>query len=343
MSIKAEATPGTYIAVTADNIRWRDIEMTLNQTTDDSKFANGHHAEDTSIAGQITATITANCRVTYSGTATTAPTWWTGAYSCGLLGIGWSAGSEVVIGSAAQGISLVPREEQDDTTYSICIYDTEIGDSGGPVTTLYKFKGCIGNMIISADTTGAPVMAGFTWQGVVEDIVDGTVVVPTATDTSVGEPFLSSTFETGTTIAANGTGSGGTSHCISSFSFDIGNQITPVVCQSAAYGVSHFVITGRQPRFSCNPLAVKQATYDWLNQWDTEATPSIYLAIGSSANYKLEVPDAQLLTFANASREGLVGWDVNYKFLENGVPGSKTVAALTNEDTFALTHGVWST
>jgi hypothetical protein len=330
MAIRAEATAGTYLAPTTNehNIRFRNIEYTINTENDDdnSKYANGHHGEDESIPGMRSVTITASFRMTYGGAVATVPNWWQAAYACGLEGIGWDSGSAVAIGSAVEGISLVPRESKDDTTYSICIYEEEIGSS--PVITELQAAGCMGNMVMTAENIGGDWIANVTFTGKLNDIVDGSAVALTSPQTQIGEKMLSNTF----TI-------GGNAACISSFTLDLGNEITPVLCQSEATGISHYVITARRPRFSCNPLSKKQATDDWLNVWDSATTQVISNA---STNYTMKIIDAQLLSFGMSPREGLNAWELMFKCLQNGSPGSLTDSALTNEDTFDILQGARS-
>lgn len=323
-----EGTKGTFnIPLTADyNIRFRNIEMTPNIEFDDdsAKYATGSHAEDEMIAGVQSATITASCRVTYGGAVATVPNWWKAAYSCGCGGIGWNAGAEVAIGSAVAGIALVGRAAYDDISYSLMVIDTEVGAS--PVFKLYKFGGCMGNMVLTCEGPGKPVMANFTWQGFLEDIVDGSDVALNATTmTSLAESYLGST----TTI-------GNTAEKIGAWAFDMGNVITPIYDQAAPTGIRQFIVSERHPRLTCNPLGVKQGTTDWLEEVLTEVSRLIEIP---TANCNLEIIDAQAGNFGLSSREGLVAYDHTFRALQNGVPGTQIVAALDLEDTFEFRQG----
>jgi hypothetical protein len=156
--------------------------------------------------------------------------------------------------------------------------------------------------------------------------VDGTALsLHSTVDTALSEDFLSNVFSIG-----------GISERISSWSFDLGNQINPIIDQSEATGYSHFVLTGAQPRFKCNPLAKKQATRDILNEMLTETSGVISLA---TTHYTLKLPKTQILSAAQAAREGLVGWDLNFKALQNGIPGTLADSDLTLEDTFEFLQG----
>jgi len=331
MAIKEEGTPGTYSApATADrNIRIRNIEPAFNIEFDDdnAKYANGSHAEDESIAGVQAMTVTCSTRVTYGGAVATVPNWWKLAYLCGCGGIGWDAGSEVAIGSAVEGISLVGRKAYDCTSYSVVIIEMEVGAS--PVFTEIQLAGCMGNMILTCEAPGRPLMANYTITGKINDIVDGSdIALNATTQTALAEPFLNSAF----TI-------GGTAEQISTFAFDMGNTISPVYDQSDATGIKQFYVSERHPRFSCNPLAVKQATTDWLNLILSESTPTI---VAPTANTQLTVIDGQPQNPGYGIREGLVNWEHTFRALQNGTPGSLTDAALTLEDTFEFLQGARS-
>lgn len=322
-----EVTPGTDpTPADADfNVRIRNPEVTLNVEIDDenSKFGTGDHAEDEAIAGMQSATISFSVKMNYAGDVTTQPAWWKLANACGLKSVGWNAGSEVAVGSAVHGISLVPRKEMDESTMTFYYFNEEVGSS--PTTMISKFVGCIGNMTISADNVGAPVMANFTFQGKLSDIVDGSALDMTSPDTTLCENMLNSGFTVN-----------GVTNSISAFQFDLGNEISPVLDQSDATGISHYVITARRPRFSCNPLAVKQATDDVHNRLLSETTGILAL---STAQYSFYGIKAQLISNAVANREGLVSWDQNYKLLKNGTTGALTNSSYTTEDTFDLRIG----
>jgi len=273
------------------------------------------------------ATVTASVRVTYGGAATTVPNWWNAAYACGLGGIGWDAGSEVAIGSAAQGIALVSRCAYDDVSYSVVVIESEIGSS--PVYTHYQLAGCMGNMTLTCEGPGKPVMANFTFTGKINDIVDAAdIPIHSTTQTALAESYLTSA----TTI-------GGVAEKIGAWSYDYGHVVTPIYDQSDKTGIRQYVITERHPRFTCNPLGVKQATTDWLNIVLTESTPQI---IVPTANTKLTVIDPQPVNFGISSREGLVAYDHTFRALQNGTPGSLTDAALDLEDTSEFLQGARS-
>jgi hypothetical protein len=85
------------------------------------------------------------------------------------------------------------------------------------------------------------------------------------------------------------------------------------------HAVAQIPIVNRRPRFSINPLMVSLSG-------DTDSdTPFASLKAGTvaagtivGAHHTLTMPRMELLSVAQASREGLVSHDLNYKLLRNG-------------------------
>jgi hypothetical protein len=320
---KAESVDGTYetIADADFNCRIRNIKITPNIEMDDekSKFATGDHGEDTSIAGAQSADISFDIKCAWSGTAGTVPNWWKYALGCGLKNISYTTTGE----------SLVARKETDVYPMSILVQDSERGST--PVTTLYKFAGAMGNMVLSAEGIGKPLMAKFAFKAKLEDIVDGTALALTSPDTTVAEKFLGATAKIGNTAV-----------CLSSFSLDLGNEVSPVICQSETTGYKYFAVTKRAPRITLNPLAQKQATDDWLATVLASTTASIVIV---TTHYTIGIPNAQLVTNAIGAREGLVAWDRTYRALRRGstaLANELTNSAMTAEDCLEILHGTYA-
>ena len=329
MVIQAETTPGTMETdvATGDFLqRIRNIEISPGFEFDDegSKYANGSHAEDEAIIGRQPVTITCNAKMTYID-ATTEPNWWALCKMCGLGAIGWDTGSEVAVGAAADGIALVNREAYDDVTYTVWIIDREIGSS--PVYTIYKVRGCMGNAVFSVDGVGRPWLVNFTISGVCEDIVDGSnIVINSGVQAQLAQAFLSSTVSLG-----------GTAVQVARCQLDLGNTISPLDDQSKAEGIHYFHRTNTQPRISIDPLAVKQATTDWHSIITANTSHAVSMGLGS--NMTIKGIDAQPINPGLAEREGLVNWDLTYRCLQNGTPGTQIDAALDLEDTIEILLG----
>ncbi len=324
-----ENTPGTLMGVTGSDYdtRIRDPQMTLNVELDDenSKWARGDHGEDNVITGVQTAQITFTIRCAWSGTAATEPDWAKFLKGCGQLAVAYTG----------VGVGYQPRKQYDDSTMSFYIYDVQTGASAGARIT--KIKGAMGNCVIGADGVGKPWLASFTFQGVVDSMVDvaaAAIIVPQGVDTSCSDKMLSNIAYVGTVAEK-----------ISAFSLDYGNVISPVYDQSSSAGVSYFHITERHPRITINPLAQLVATRDVWGQLTSGLTgcPStMRVGIGDTGldnKFWIQAPVAQLMSAAVANREGLVSWDQVYKLLPNGYTGSLTDAAFPAETCVELLQG----
>jgi hypothetical protein len=330
--VKVESVPGTYVAPTTTEyvMRVRNIAWspTIEMDDESAKYANGNHAESISIPGVQTGKISFETRCNVGASDILLAPWQTFAYACGCMNTGAYA--------STKGNGLVRRLAKDDTTYSITKYDVEIGiGSGTAVTTETRFAGCIGNMKIGCSKTGAPWVAKFEFMGKLSDIVDGTAIAFSSPGSVVPQVFNNHTV----TI-------GGNARAIDSWEFDLGNEISPVKLQSDPTGISHYVITGSKPRFNCNPLSLKQAATgaDMLgNILSKPASNTIQIGTPATGKLSLKIIDAQYLSMAQETRDGLLGWALNFKALENGVPGTLIDGAgspaLTYEDTFELLQG----
>ena len=128
--------------------------------------------------------------------------------------------------------------------------------------------------------------------------------------------------------------------CISKFGLTFGNKIEPVYCQSESTGISHYAITARTPRFSCDPVASTVATFDpfTVAKDATIQALSLATASGTTPHFMLSMPRAQLLSPTLSAREGLVGFDLNYRLLEN-TSGSSSAE---KERTWSIIHGASS-
>ncbi len=315
-----DATPSTTERV----IRIRDIKTSIDPELDDEnvKYSDGTHAEDQSVVGVQKGTIQCSVRCCVGSTQILAPQWWTLAKACGM--------TTTSAYSTDKGIGLVRRLAKDDATYTIWVSNASIGAS--QTFTFQKYVGCIGNMQIGCDKVGGVWTAKYNYFGKLTDIVDASDLALTAPDLNQPQAYLSHT------ASINGV-----SESISAWQLDLGNVINPVPLQSDATGISHYVITESHPRFSCNPLAVKQATKDWWAELLAKPTTN-NLILGTPAASKLSISsaDMQLLTMAEAEVGGLNAWAMNFKLLPNGVTGALLDASLTYEDCFEILQGTRS-
>lgn len=305
--------PGTAETLTSTDfdVRARDVEITPNTPVDDeaAKIANGNHAETESLSGAQSAQVTVSVPLHGSGTVSTAPKYAKMLNACGIDSVTYTT----------TGIGFVRRKSKDCAPLTIWVQEQRVGTNE---TLTHKVKGAVGDLTLSVDGIGGAIMLNFTFTGAYQGEVEGLALLTlTGADTTLGEKLLNTALTFG-----------GDSLRISSFSYALGNNVQPVIDQSDATGYAYYYISASQPRLSINPLKISPATKDIYSEYKNETTQT---ALVTMQNFTLKVPVAQIISPAQAAREGLAAWDLNIKALEN-----LTVdATLTAEDTFELLYG----
>ncbi len=321
---KEETIPGTMETITSADFDIAVKDPTISGPTvemddESAQYARGDHAEHVSISGTQTATIAFSFLCAWGGAVTTAPKWAKFAYGCGLepttyAGTGWG---------------LRPRKAYDNKSYTIWVYDIELGSS--PRAIAYKYKGCTGKMTLGAEGMGKPWMLSFTFDGALADIVDvanASIPILNNIASTCSDKFLENTF-TIDSVVRN----------ISTWQLDTGNENSPLFDQAESTGVEAFYITKREPRFSCNPLAAFGIDdYGYLANGVTGCPQQPEISLAAN-NFTLIIPKAQKLSMAVASREGYISFDQTWKCGANGVTGSLADPDLEPEDTFELIQG----
>jgi hypothetical protein len=318
---KEEVTPGTAVALTdADfNTRVYGAEVTFDLPIDDeaSKFGTGDHGEDEAITGAQSGTIKISSKVSWGGAVATVPAWWKWLVGCG----------QVQKAYTTTGIAAQPKVAGDDKTLTIWVIDIIRGAS--PTGMAYKFAGCMGDGSIGCDGIGKPWKIEGTFKGKLVDIAAITagadMYTLTSPDTSLPE-----------TLCNNAVTINSKTKKISSFKLSFGNDVQPQYNQADSTCIDFFGIVNRKPRLQMNPLMTTISG-------DTDSSDPLadFLAMTTSTgsivgvHHTLNLPKVQLLTMAQAAREGLVGWDMNYKLLRN----ASADAALDAEVTWELLQG----
>jgi len=332
---KLESTPGSAETVTAADfdvrVRNPELSITVEQDDEASKWARGDHGEDESITGAQYATVTFMIKAATATSVTAEPKWWKFAKACGLNSAAW----------AASGYGLTPRMSKDEQTITLYYYNVQRGANKNGILTV--LAGCMGNMVLSAESIGKPWIATFTFTGKI--VSSGTDIIsaipnPYGLDASCADRFLMDTVYIE-----------GLPQKVSAFSLDLGNEISPVYDQSDTSGISHYGIISRKPRLSLNPLMKQCASftgvvgdnaYARLFAGATGCPTTFAMHIGEtgqSLKYKIMVPKAQLISSGNAAREGLEAYEQNFRLLANGVTGSVSDGNLTTETTFEILSG----
>jgi len=287
------------------------VTPTVEVDDEASKYATGDHGECESIMGAQSAAIDFSVKMNSAPqNSLSRPAWFKFARACGCKV------TEYQEDSAAVGYALQPKKTRDVSTMTIYVFD--IPRSGGKAAC-YVFAGCMGNMTIGAEGVGKPWTANFSFTGKlknIEEVEQSAIPALDLKDTAIAEKLLNYSLA----FAPDG----GNPQKISTFLLDTGNEISPLIDQADPTGYAYYSITKRSPRFSCNPLM--NGSFEALfSAWKGGGTFPVALepvqpenpAPEDSAGFKLFIPNAQQLTAAVASREGLVNWDLNLKALRN--------------------------
>jgi hypothetical protein len=304
-----------------------EISPIVEWDDDAAKFANGNHGEEESVAGAQSATINFSVRLGMGDNKYTPANWGKYFNACGIKDITWTTA----------GLEYKPLKEYDQKTITIWVYDIVTGGAT-PAGIVYKFAGCMGNVTVGCDGIGKPWIASFAFTGKCVDIADvssASLPVGMDFDTAHPEKFLNSTLLIDSVA-----------QCVSKFQLDVGNEISPLICQSDLTGYKHYQITNRKPRFSCDPIMQSVATEDiWANMISgltgTEAIDTA-AAVLTSNNFTLTIPKAQRIQSNLANREGIINLDANFRCLANGWTGALSDANLEPEATWSLLVGARS-
>lgn len=310
---KLETEAGTAETLTDSDfdVRCRNIEITPETPVDDeaAKYANGNHAEDESLAGAQSVQVSFSVRLAPSGEVATAPKYAKFLEACGVDQVTYTT----------TGIGFVRRKAKDCAPLTIWVQEQRVGTNEA---LTHKVKGAVGTFTLAADGIGGALMLNFTFTGAYQgESETESLLSPTGMDTAIGEKLLN----TAVTVGSDNLR-------ISNLSFDLANDVQPVIDQSDATGYAYYYIAATRPRLSVNPLKISPATKDIYSEYKNETTQTVSVAF---QNFTFKIPVAQIISPASATREGLASWDLNFKALGNGSVDSD----LTGEDTFELLYG----
>lgn len=319
---KLETTPGSMETLSESDFDVRvwnpEVSITSEVDNEASKYARGDHAEDEAIPGIQHGEISFSIKVHWAGDNTTEPAWYKFLKACGAYEYAYSG----------TGYAVWPMKRSDAKSMTIWIYDIQRG-TASPKATIYKFKGCMGNCVITSEGIGMPWMANLTFQGALYDISTNQSSIPdiNSIDTQCPDKLLSNTF----TIDS-------TSQLISSFSLDFGNDVQPVYDQSDSVGIAYYGIVARAPRFTANPLMNNDFdTYNYI--FDGTNCPDVFPISLTGNHHNIYVPNAQMLPSGISNREGLVNWDLSMRCLANGTEGTEVDSDMSAECTWELRIG----
>lgn len=326
---KLESVPGVMETITSADFNSRLINpvLTYNTEVDDeaAKYARGDHAEAESVFGARSAQLTFDVRVAWGGDAITEPDFYKFLKACGLSAVTY----------LDTGIGLQPLKSGDEKTCSFEFYQVKSGVLS-PSAIRTRLAGACGTLQITAEKVGAPILAKFTFKGKLSGKPEQTSDIPVPVDMDQEHPdkFVNNTLYIG-----------GKATKVSTFALDTGNDIQALTDQSDPTGYSHFFIAGRAPRFSCDPLIQDISNDDPIGDIVAGDTGMYHVdrIVLRSQHFRLCAPRAQMLPPSLAARDGLEGWNKNYKLLNNGCTGMLGDTGLPAEATFELLIGLHET
>lgn len=290
IGLKLEATTGTMETLTSADFDFLPMNgkasVTIETDEETSKGMTGGHGETLSVSGQRYGQVTFSVRGQTATAVDTPPLIGKLFKACGLV--------ERVI--ATKGVAYDNIADGDCTTATIWAQVKQGGAS--PSAKIYKFAGCMGNVVAEVTDIGKPLLFSFTFSGKFEAITD------TATPIAMG------TYSTTTPAVLAGTATasivGATSCVIGGFSVDVGNEITKVPSQIPANGVSHYFRSTTKPRVTVAPFTVLEATRSAIASITGNTEGATVLPCGSSAIvFSIHAPKSQIITVGDGERSAL--------------------------------------
>ena len=295
---KAEAVAGT-VETLADadfDVRAEGVEYTPDIAINDeaSKVASGGYVGSEVVHGTQSLGHVFTTKAAEGADVQTEPAYWKMLNGCGLVSKAYST----------TGVALQDAPEGDIQTMTLGAYENARG--AAPVGTLEKAAGAMGNATFSVENVGMPMTIAYDFKGkysAQQDVANGSVPVLTGPDTAIADPFLNATVTIGAFSA-----------CLASFTFDLGNTIAPIKCQSEASGIMYYTIGARNPNLQMSFIKDTVANYGSLAKTLGEVIETVTISWGNNV---ITFPRVQVLTPATADGDGTVLNQMSYKILEN--------------------------
>ncbi len=179
---------------------------------------------------------------------------------------------------------------------------------------LLRAKGCRGNMVIRLDHANRAFF-DFQFKGILHN--NGN---PTYWATDVAFPSAVSYFDrtAAASLGLNMTLNNGTLSYLPVFnrlSVDIGNQVVLRENTNSSDGWDVAKITGRQPRFTCNPEEALEANYTFIDDMIRGITARGRFTIGATDGNKFTFifPFLSIDSLGGASRDSVREWDGTFR------------------------------
>ncbi|MEA3225245.1 MAG: hypothetical protein U9Q07_04780 [Planctomycetota bacterium] len=278
VAIKAEATEGTAIALTATEATMKVENPSLS--TDLPFFSRAavirsSFSKFSGISGgPRTQEISFDVLVAGSGTKDTAPSWGPALIACGF--------AETVTGSTSVA------------------YNTASSSLGSATVALYvdgkiyKIHGARGNVRFSFNA-GEPNRMSFTFKGVYNPPTDGDLLSPTY-ESTVPPAWVSGAFSLDSQ-----------SFCFSTMDIDMQNNLVNRPCPSSTHGILSVGYAGRDPVGSFDPEETAAATYDIWDKTTDNNEGALTTVVGATTGNIITytAPKVQFNAPSLGDREGI--------------------------------------
>ena len=324
-----EATPGTGITpiesyATSERVRELDFSMEVSKDDEASKYLTGDYAgNDESIIGMKTGTASYSIKV---APGEIRPTSTSGVYSHVLTYKDYlaNAGLEVTpIGTASSDATpgtyhFYPSATKASATATVARIskDSEF-DAPASGYMIEKLVGAMSNLTISVDGVGKPFTMAFETQGAVDSVYNVPVISgfnEAGINRTVADNFISTTVQI-TELGPNGTLVGTPyQFCVNKVTFETGNELSPIECQSSSSGIRNYIITAMNPTIEIDPLLQTLAQF---NYWAGFTNEKFYKIEIISAFVSIMVPRAQILNSAIADSNGFLRNTLSMRALRN--------------------------
>ena len=188
---------------------------------------------------------------------------------------------------------------------------------------------------VTALVTGEVLTIGSVFYSVDgSDTTDGALSTAKGSAVSIGDSFKVTSASTCSYVSQ------GMTVEVSQFNLDFGGVVNPFIDQSTSTGNAYYATQDRDPKFTCNPYYVRKN----LDDIDFVVTQMISgpVKVQSalvSPHITIEIPNAQLLSPALASREGYMNTNRTYRCLRNDTGSGKKDSALPAQVMYEILIG----
>lgn len=242
---------------------------------------------------------------------------------------------------SGSGIEFLPSTFANEVTGTVWVFSPENG--AAPTQTIYRYRGVHGGNGCSVgvgkigDVYMMTMKLNAAYVGT-EEIPYASARALTAPDTSIPEVMLSNSV---TVPARSGGSTVSKAVEISQFSLDFGGVVNPFLDQSTTTGNAYFATQDRDPKFTCNPYHVRKNADDVDYIVSNMVTGQVMVKSALvNPHITIEVPNAQLLSPALASREGYVNTNRTYRCLRNDLGGGRADVAMPDSAMYSILIGV---